>query len=690
MGATPKAKFEDRLKAMPAKPGVYIFRDAKDKVIYVGKAALLRNRVRSYFGSMHGFEEKTRRLVGQIADMQIADIDFILTGTVQEALLLEATLVKRHQPFFNVRLKDDKHYPYLKIDLKEQWPRVEITRRVLNDGARYFGPFASAGSVRRTLDLVKKLFPWRSCTKVITGEDPRPCLEYYIHRCVGPCASLCTKEEYDTVIRQTIMFLEGRTDEIGRDLRREMQGASEALEYERAARLRDQVQAIERTTERQVMEVRDRTDMDVFGLARAEQEAYVQVWFVRRGNVIGRDNFQLDGTVDEPDERVLGSFIEQFYESAPYVPRRVLLPIAVEDSQVIEQVLSERRGRPVRLMVPSRGEKRELMQRAVANARESLEQARARWLADSGKKRQALEQLQDALSLPELPARIECYDISNIQGTSAVGSMVVFVDGHPKRSEYRRFGIKGVAGQNDFAMMQEVLKRRFWKMRRETEGEGANEGTPGRPADHDTDRERVEAELSQPNAGAMMTAPTADGDGGSQRGRHARATNTSGERGRELSNGQGTKTEYDESFQTTPNLVIVDGGKGQVSAAHDAMRNLGVGQIPLAGLAKRFEELYVKDVSEPIVLDRTSQALYLVQRVRDEAHRFAITYHRGVRSKAGIQSALDTIQGIGPKRKKALLRKFGSVKGIREAGVEEIAATPGFTKALAEKVLSGL
>ena len=685
MGATPKAKFEDRLKAMPAKPGVYIFRDAKDKVIYVGKAALLRNRVRSYFGSMHGFEEKTRRLVGQIAD-----IDFILTGTVQEALLLEATLVKRHQPFFNVRLKDDKHYPYLKIDLKEQWPRVEITRRVLNDGARYFGPFASAGSVRRTLDLVKKLFPWRSCTKVITGEDPRPCLEYYIHRCVGPCASLCTKEEYDTVIRQTIMFLEGRTDEIGRDLRREMQGASEALEYERAARLRDQVQAIERTTERQVMEVRDRTDMDVFGLARAEQEAYVQVWFVRRGNVIGRDNFQLDGTVDEPDERVLGSFIEQFYESAPYVPRRVLLPIAVEDSQVIEQVLSERRGRPVRLMVPSRGEKRELVQRAVANARESLEQARARWLADSGKKRQALEQLQDALSLPELPARIECYDISNIQGTSAVGSMVVFVDGHPKRSEYRRFGIKGVAGQNDFAMMQEVLKRRFWKMRRETEGEGANEGTPDRPADHDTDRERVEAELSQPNAGAMMTAPTADGDGGSQHGRHARATSTSGERGRELSNGQGTKTEYDESFQTTPNLVIVDGGKGQVSAAHDAMRNLGVGQIPLAGLAKRFEELYVKDVSEPIVLDRTSQALYLVQRVRDEAHRFAITYHRGVRSKAGVQSALDTIQGIGPKRKKALLRKFGSVKGIREAGVEEIAATPGFTKALAEKVLSGL
>jgi excinuclease ABC subunit C len=675
---------------MPAKAGVYIFRDAKDRVVYVGKAASLRNRVRSYFGSMHGFEAKTRRLVEQIAD-----IDFILTGTVQEALLLEATLVKRHQPFFNVRLKDDKHYPYLKIDLKEQWPRVEITRRVLNDGARYFGPFASAGSVRRTLDLVKKLFPWRSCTKVITGEDPRPCLEYYIHRCIGPCASLCTKEEYDTVIGQTIMFLEGRREEIARDLRREMQAASEALEYERAARLRDQVQAIERTTEQQVMEVRDRTDMDAFGLAREEQEAYVQVWFVRKGNVIGRDNFQLDGTVDEPDERVLGSFIEQFYESAPYVPPRVLLPITVEDAQLIEQMLSERRGRPVRLMAPERGEKKQLVQRAATNARESLQQARARWLADTGKKRQALEQLQDALSLPELPSRIECYDISNIQGTSAVGSMVVFVDGQPRAKEYRKFRIKGVGGQNDFAMMQEVLKRRFWKVRRETEGEGANEGTPDAPEHEDTDRERVEAELSQPNAGVRMTAP----DGASARRRIDGADARSGLDSTQpaLASGDASMDsartdgrEYDESFGTMPDLVIVDGGKGQVSAAHDAMRNLGVGQIPLAGLAKRFEELYVKDVSEPIVLDRTSQALYLVQRVRDEAHRFAITFHRGVRSKAGIQSALDSIEGIGPKRKKALLRKFGSVKGIREAGIDEIAATPGFTKALAEKVLSGL
>jgi excinuclease ABC subunit C len=668
MVGTPRKKFEAQLKALPAKPGVYIFRDANAKVVYIGKAASLRNRVRNYFGATHSFEPKVRHLVEQIDD-----IEFILTGTVQEALLLEATMIKRHQPFFNVRLKDDKHYPYLKIDVKEEWPRVEITRRVLNDGSRYFGPFASAGSVRRSLDLVKKLFPWRSCTKVITGEDPRPCLDYYIHRCIGPCASLCTKEEYDTVIGQTIMFLEGRTDEIARDLRKEMQHASADLAYERAARLRDQVQAIERTTERQVMEVRDRTDTDVFGLAREEQEAYVQVWFVRKGNVIGRDNFQLDGTVDEPDSVVLASFIEQFYESAAYIPPRILLPFAVEDASLIEEALAEKRERPVRLMVPERGEKKALVQRAMDNARESLQQARARWMADHGKKQEALQQLQDELNLPSLPARIECYDISNIQGTSAVGSMVVFVDGNPSKAEYRRFRIKGVAGSNDFAMMQEVLKRRFWRFRLETESEGANEGTPDTPTNHDTDRSMVREELSRPNAGASMTPPEAEA-----------ASNGAADEPKDAA------PATDDSFTTLPDLLIVDGGKGQVSAAHDAMRNLGMGHIPLAGLAKRFEELYVKDVSEPIVLERTSQALYLVQRIRDEAHRFAITYHRGVRSKTGLKSALDEIPGIGPKRKKALLRKFGSVKAIREASVEEIAATPGFTRAAAEKVLAGL
>jgi excinuclease ABC subunit C len=385
------------------------------------------------------------------------------------------------------------------------------------------------------------------------------------------------------------------------------------------------------------------------------------VWFVRKGNVIGRDNFQLDGTAEEPDDVVLTSFIEQFYESAAYVPARVLLPLEVADRELIEAALSERRGRPVRLWVPERGEKKMIVQRAMENAREALQQARARWMADSAKKEQALQELQDELNLPALPRRIECYDISNIQGTSAVGSMVVFIEGHQTPAEYRRFRIKGVAGSNDFAMMQEVLKRRFWRQRRETEAEGANEAEGEQPPHPDTDRALVERELSQANAGASMMPPAMDGS-----------------------------SEYDESFRAMPDLLIVDGGKGQVSAAHDALRNLGMGHIPLAGLAKRFEELYVKDVSEPIMLERTSQALYLVQRIRDEAHRFAITYHRDVRKKAGIRSALDEIPGVGPKRKKALLRKFGSVKAIREATVEEIAATPGFTRAAAEKVLEGL
>jgi excinuclease ABC subunit C len=618
MGAAPN-QLLDQVRALPTRPGVYIFRDAKGGIIYVGKAASLRSRVRSYFGSPHSLEPKVRRLVSSIAEME-----YVVTASAQEALILESSLVKRYQPHFNVRLKDDKHYPYLKIDLSSDWPRVEITRRVLEDGARYFGPYASAGSVRRTLELVKKLFPWRSCTKAITGDDPRPCLDYYIHRCIAPCASLCSKDEYDDVIRQVILFLEGRTREVTRDLRLRMQQASEGLDFERAALLRDQVRAIERTTERQLMELPERVDMDVFGLARENAEACVQVFFVRRGNVIGRDNFALDGAADEPEADVLASFLQQFYQSAAYVPQRVLLPFPVTDQPLIEEWLSQRRGKRARVLAPQRGDKRALVQTASDNARESLQMARARWLADEGKARQALDNLQEELNLPSLPERIECYDISNIQGAAAVGSMVVFGDGRPQPAEYRRFRIKSVAGADDFAMLQEVLRRRFKRA----------------------------AQVMEERAKAGADA--------------------------------------DESFGAVPDLVVVDGGKGQVSAAHDEMRNLGVGHIPLAGLAKRFEELFVKDVSEPIVLPRTSQALYLVQRIRDEAHRFAVTYHRKVRAKAGMRSALDAVPGIGPKRKRALLRKFGSVKAIREAGVEEIAATPGFTRSLAEKVLAGL
>jgi excinuclease ABC subunit C len=612
-------RFAERLRALPTRPGVYIMRNAEGAAIYVGKAANLRSRVRSYFGSPRSLEPKTRSLVESVADF-----DYIVTGSAQEALHLEATLVKRHQPFFNIRLKDDKHYPYLKVDLNDPWPRVYITRRVEHDGARYFGPYASASSVRTTLDIVKKLFPWRSCTKTITGKDPRPCLDYYIHRCIAPCTSYCTKDEYDHVIRQTILFLEGRTDEVVRDLRAAMEEAAEALQFERAASLRDQVRAIERVSEKQVTAYTKPVDEDVFGLARADGEACVQVFFIRGTKMVGADHFALDGTREEADAEVMGSFLKQFYESATYVPRRIVLPFDVPEQGLIRDWLAGRRGGSVQLLVPQRGEKRRLVGMAVDNARESLEVERVKWLADAGKTRAALEELEEELDLPSLPRRIECYDISNIQGTSAVGSMVVFADGHPRPAEYRRFRIKTVEGANDFAMLAEVLRRRFKRASAEPAGATA---APGEAA-----------------------APSGDG------------------------------------WAAMPDLLIVDGGKGQLSAAHDVMRDLAVGHIPLAGLAKRQEELFLVDEAEPVVLPRTSQALYLVQRVRDEAHRFAITYHRKVRAKAGMQSALDTVPGVGPKRKRALLRKFGSVKGIREANLDDIAATVGFTRRLAEKV----
>ena len=622
------SRFAEQLARVPTDPGVYVMRGADGKVIYVGKAASLRSRVRSYFGSPLSMEGKTRLL-----SEAIADFDYIVTHTEQEAMHLEAALVKRHQPLYNIRLKDDKHYPYLKVDLTDPWPRVYITRRVERDGGRYFGPYANAGSVRRTLDIVNKLFPWRSCTKTITGTDPRPCLDYFIGRCIAPCTSYCTREEYDEVIRQVILFLEGNTDEVVRRLKTEMKQASAGMDYERAARVRDQIESIERVTERQAVASTRPADEDVFGLARGETESVVQVLFIRGRKMIGVDSFTMDGTKGESDADVIASFVKQFYESATYVPRRVIVPMALPEADLIGAWLTERRGTNVELLVPQRGEKRRLIEMASKNAREAMEMAHVKWLADRGKTLSALGQLQEELDLPVLPARIECYDISNIQGTNSVGSMVVFVDGHPRPQEYRRFRIKTVEGANDFASMAEVLRRRFHRA-----------------------RERL---LEQTGA----DAPPVDGVSNGHRSRGA-----------------------DESFAALPDLVVIDGGKGQLAAALDVMRDMGVKHIPAIGLAKQHEEVYVQDVSEPLVLPRSSEALYLLQRLRDEAHRFAITYHRGVRAKTSIQSALDTVPGVGPKRKKALLRKFGSVRAIKEATVEDIAATVGFTRALAERV----
>ncbi|MCA9831385.1 MAG: excinuclease ABC subunit UvrC [Dehalococcoidia bacterium] len=611
-------KIQKQLAALPARPGVYIMRDADGDVIYVGKAARLKDRVRSYFGSPRGMEPKTRAL-----RQQIEDFEYIVVGTVGEALLLEATLIKRHQPFFNIRLKDDKRYPYLKIDLQNPWPRVYITRRIEKDGARYFGPYASAGSVRATLDLVKKLFPWRSCTKEITGKDPRPCLDYYIKRCIAPCTSFCTTDEYAEVIDQVVLFLEGKSDDVLRRLRLQMEAAAERLEFERAAMIRDQVRSLERTVERQMVATTRSEDLDIFGLSRDGDQACVQVFFVRGTHMIGRDHFIVEGVTGEPDAAVLMNFLLQFYESAQYVPRLIVVPVEPDDRPEMEELLSEKRGSSVEIRLPERGEKRRLVEMANDNAGEALSVMKIKWMADANKTEQALEQLREELSLPDIPRRIECYDNSNIQGTSPVSSMVVFVDGKPAPNQYRRFRVKTVVGADDFATMAEIMRRRFKRVQTTIESDPEDAATP----------------------------PTRSADA------------------------------WD-----LPDLVIIDGGKGQLGAAAQAMRELGVHHIPVVGLAKEHEEIFVPGEDEPIILPRSSEGLFLVQRLRDEAHRFAITFHRQVRAKAAIQSALDTIPGIGPKRKKALLRKFGTVRGVREASVEELASTVGFTRALAEKV----
>ena len=469
----------EQARALPERPGVYLMKDARGQVLYIGKARRLRSRVRSYFGSGRSMERRIHALVEQIATL-----DHVVTSNEAEALLLEATLVKRHQPAYNVRLKDDKHYPYLKVDVQEDWPRVTITRRVEQDGARYFGPYASAGSVRRTLDVVKKLFPWRSCTKTITGTDPRPCLDYYIKRCIAPCTAYCTAEEYRAVIDQTLLFLEGRSSDVLRHVEEQMHEAADGLEFERAARLRDQAEAIRRVTERQRMATTNALDADVFALARGDDEACVQVFFVRGTVVADTDSFMLDGAREAPDAgdgEILGAFLAQFYESATYVPRSVLLSQAPADREQLREALRAQRGGAVEIAVPERGELRALVATAEENAREALAMHRVRWLADRDKTAAALSTLQDELDLPERPRRIECYDISTIQGSDTVASMVVFEDGRPRSDQYRRFRIRSVEGQDDFASMREVLTRRFKRLaerlttEREQDGEEVTE-----------------------------------------------------------------------------------------------------------------------------------------------------------------------------------------------------------------------
>ena len=623
--------FAHRLVITPEKPGVYMMKDASDKVIYVGKASSLRKRVRSYFGSSQNLDLKIRKMVSRVADFE-----YIVTDSDAEALILECTLIKKFRPTYNARLKDDKSYPYLKIDLTENFPQVYITRRVAQDGARYFGPFATAGSVRKTLGLLKKLFPYRSCTKVITGKDPRPCLEYYINRCVAPCIGAVNKEEYHNVVQQVIMFMEGNTDRVVGDLRIKMLEASQCLEFERAAVLRDQIRNIERVIHELRIKVASNSnhDMDAIGMAVGQDEAWVEVFFIRKGKLIGRDHFIMEGTQDDPPGHILEQFIKQFYQSALFVPSRIIHQFPLEEEKLIHDWLKAKRGAAVALARPLRGEQYKLIKMVAENAAQGLSQKQAKWLSNTDAVQQAMSELQEELNLPNLPRRIECYDISNIQGTNSVGSMVTSQDGVPKPVHYRRFRIKTVEGIDDYAMMQEVLRRRFKRLA-SVRGKG-----------------RTDQDLVQIVDGASPTG--------------------------------------NDSWGIVPDLVLIDGGKGHLSAALEVFLELGIDFIPLASIAKENEWLYVPRMPEPIALPSNSQALYLVQRIRDEAHRFAITYHRKLRSKDSISSSVDVVPGIGPKRKRMLMRRFGSIKGIKDAAMEDIAAVPGMTRSLAARLKESL
>jgi excinuclease ABC subunit C len=588
-----------RLQAVPESPGVYMFRDKRTQVIYVGKALRLRDRLRSYFTP--GYAD-----AGRIAELmsRAVDFEFVTTANEVEALVLENNLIKNYRPRFNIRLKDDKNYLYLKLPVTEEFPRVHYSRRVQNDGALYFGPYTSALSLRSTVKSIRQLLPFRTCSDEIFKQG-KVCLDFHIKRCPGPCERRITSDDYKARINEVALFMEGRSDILVRELRQRMDDAANRLDFENAARYRDQLQSIERIADRQKVLTRGRDDQDIVAYARSGNDVYVEVAYVRQGKMVGHDGHALDGAADASEPELLRGFMLQYYSSATHVPRDVVLPGPVDEPELITGWLSQKRGRPVTIEVPQRGRKRALVTQLAETAKQELEQMRIQADYDRSRTEPMLAALAEALDLESPPRRIECYDISNIQGESAVGSMVVFEDGRPRNEHYRHFRIKYVPGPNDFAMLQEVLRRRLERL--------------------EQSQRREEADIVG-----------------------------------------------DRSFTSRPDLILIDGGKGQLSAALEVLESAGYADIPTFALAKEREEIFAPGRVEPIVQERNSPGMFLVQRIRDEAHRFAITHHRKVRARKALTSPLDSVEGIGPARKRALLRHFGSVQAIREAPVDEI------------------
>ena len=591
-------EFSDSIKnalaVLPDKPGVYLMHDAEGKVIYVGKAVVLKNRVRSYFRNLASHTPKVKAMVAKIAE-----IETIVTSSEVEALILECNLIKKYRPRYNISLKDDKTYPYLKVTLQEDFPRLYMTRRLLRDGSKYYGPYADAGAMHATVKLLRSMFPLRTCRKM---NPDRPCLNYHIKRCLAPCAGYVSKEEYGQMIKSVCMVLDGRTTELERDLKQRMQAAAEDYAFEEAARLRDQLQAVERLNESQKAVTNNGGDMDIIGFAQDMTGNCLQIFFVRKGKLIGRDNFFLqDG--GEAQQEVLTAFIKQYYNDATFIPREIVLPQLpeAEEQQLIEAWLSGKAERKVELFVPQRGVKRELLQLANDNALKLLSERLRKGSLSLKNDEQAAEELQQALGLEHSLERMDCFDISHTQGSETVASMVVFRKGSISKKDYRKYKIVSAEGKpDDFKSMQEVVYRRY------------------------------------------------------------------------------------KDYEDLPNLVVIDGGKGQLSSALEVIRGLGLADLPVVGLAKREEEIFIPHQSTSILLDRDSAALHLIQRIRDEAHRFAITFHRKLRGKRNLVSVLDHVEGIGPKRRQALWKAFKTLEAMKAAGVEELAAVEGMNTAVAQ------
>ena len=605
---------EDQLKALPAKPGVYLFRGERGEVLYVGKAKSLRPRVRSYFQA----SADARSTITQLPE-RVRDIEVIVTDTEVEALHLEQNLVKRHRPPFNVRLRDDKSFPYIAVTVEDDYPRVMFTRERHRRGVVYFGPYANAKKVRETLDVLNRVFPYRPCEGPKPGRHSGiPCLDYHIERCLAPCVGYISKEDYRAIIDSVIEFLSGDTRPIQRELERKMKDAAEGERFEEAARYRNRLFAVRHLVERQAADKRSVGSVDVIGVAADGDRATVQVFPLRDGRLIDRYGFHLENVEGQDTATLLEAFVIEYYGSAPSMPPQIVVPPDSGDTTVLEEFLSERRGSRVEVRAPARGEKRRLQELATQNARLALESEVLQVERKRVRRVEALEELREALNLESLPLRIECYDVSNIQGESVVGSMVVFQDAMPKKAHYRKFGVRSLDGQDDYAALAEVIARRFARLQ------------------------------------------------------------------------DATSEEYDESFAATPNLVVIDGGKGQLAAALQAMQAYDLPRVAVISLAKRIEEVFVPGESEPIVLDRNSPGLHLLQRVRDEAHRFALDFHRQRRQAKARESIFDTLQGVGPARRRALLRHFGSAERFLAASQEELEGVPGIPARTARAIYAQL